>query len=218
MTFNLRHALILGLSLVGPTAVAWADVPATKLRADSDMVCGPRCVKFILRSYGQEVDLIELVKEIQWPDLEAGASLDRIERSLNVRGIYTKAVRFAPDRRLTWPHPAVLFTDEGNPPSGHYVVTSPEAESGSDDLIWAGVEGWRRGRWNEITRGFAGVALLTSPEPIPEAVMVADHVAASKLFQIAGLACGGVILAHLLVRVAARRSFGSRLGASVSPH
>ncbi len=217
MTSKIHYLLFMGLVAIGATASAKADAPGTKLRADSDMVCGPRCVKFILKTYGQEVGLIDLVKEIQWPDLEAGASLDRIERSLNGRGIHTKAVRFSPGRRFDWPHPSVLYTDEGNPPRGHYVVAVPEAETGSEGLIWAGVEGWRRGPWGEITRGFSGVALLTSPDPIPETVRAAIHVPTDKWLQIAGLAFAGAILAHLLFRATARRSFRSRLGASVSP-
>ena len=217
MTKLTHRVVTLGILTLGTVATARAEAPAARLSADSDMVCGPRCVKFILKSYGQEADLIDLAKEIQWPDLEAGASLDRIEQSLHARGIHTKAVRFAPGRRLNWPHPAVLYTDEGNPPRGHYVVSAPDGGSESDDLIWAGVEGWRRGRWDEITRGFSGVALLTSPNPILTTDTVAGHVPTNKLLQIAGSACVGAIVAFLLSRVAARWSSRSRLGASVSP-
>ena len=204
----------LGLLMAGSLVQAQVATPPAKLRADSDMVCGPRSVQFILREYGQEVGLIDLVKELQWPDLEAGASLDQIEKSLNSRSIQTRAIRVAPGRRLTWPHPVVLYTDEGNPPRGHYVVTAPQKGA---DLIWAGVEGWRRGPWGEITRGFTGVALLTSPDPIPATVEAVAPLATKQWLLIAGLAVTGASLAHLLVRAADRWLSRSRRGASISP-
>jgi len=196
----------------GPSTFA-ADPP----RASADLVCGPRCLQFILHRYGQEVDLIDLVKEAQWPELEVGASLDGIQKSLNGRGIHTAAIRFDPGREFRWPHPVLLYTDEGSPARGHYVVRVPGATPGDDDLVWAGVEGWRRGRWEDVTRGFSGLALLTAPGPITDVNAALGPLPPSRLFRIAGLATFGAVIAHLSFRLLARRRHRSPLAASVSP-
>ena len=186
-----------------------ADAPATKARDGSDMVCGPRCVRFLLNRYGRDVELVDLVKEIQWPDLEAGASLEQIQKCLNSRGIHTSAIRIAPDRRLRWPHPAILHIVAGDSPMGHYVVQVPGETPSSDALIWAGLEGWRRGRWEEVTRGFSGVALLTSPEPITDVGSSIGPVPMSRLVWVAALATAVALLAHVSYRLATRRRLGT---------
>ncbi len=196
----------------GPMTFA-ADPP----RASADLVCGPRCIQFILHHYGQEADLIDLVKEAQWPDLEAGASLDRIQKCLNIRGIHTAAIRFDPGRQFRWPSPVLLYTDEGDPARGHYVVRLPGASPDHDDLVWAGVEGWRRGQWEDVTRGFSGLALLTSPEPITDVDAALGPLPPSSLLRIAGLAGAGAIVAHLLLRSRRRLRERSRYESFVSP-
>ena len=209
--------LVLALAVSVSVPAFATEPPATRSRDASDMVCGPRCVRFILSRFGKEVDLIDLVKEMQWPNLEAGASLEQIRSSLNARGIHTEAIRFSPDRRLRWPHPVLLFEDEADRSQGHYVVLVPGDPSESDALIWGGLEGWRRGRWEEVTRGFSGVALLTSPDPISNADAAVRQLPTSRLVRIAGLAAVGAIVAHLSFQLLARWRNRSRLGPSGSP-
>jgi ABC-type bacteriocin/lantibiotic exporter with double-glycine peptidase domain len=196
------RGLLLAITASGPFTAS-ADEPSPKPGDNGDMVCGPRCVRFVLRRYGRDVELIDLVKEMQWPDLEAGASLDRIQKSLNDRGVHTSAIQFAPDRRLRWPHPAILFIAGTDGQRGHYVVRVPD-ESSDDELIWSGLEGWRRGRWDQVTSGFSGVALLTSPDPIADASSAVGPVSASRLARCFALGTTVALLAHIIVRLSAR--------------
>ena len=49
------------------------DAPKEKdLKAINQVICGPRCVQYILRCYGRETPLSQLVREMQWPDLARG--------------------------------------------------------------------------------------------------------------------------------------------------
>ncbi len=129
----------------------------------TDMVCGPRCVQFILEHYGIKEDLIDLVKEIQWPDFEAGASLGAIEAALRKRGIYTCALRMDPKDRLAWSAPVVLHL-KGQTAIGHFMVWWPDAAQAFG--------------WEELAGELSGTILLTSSAPIAEpekAVRKATH-------------------------------------------
>ena len=114
-------------------------------RPAGDLVCGPRCVQYLLRHYGQEEELTELVQEIQWPDLEAGASLAAIDEVLQGRGVFTRAVRLPAAGRLKWKHPAIIHLAQSQPAEmGHYVVWLPSSTPHRAD-VWAGLAGVQSG-------------------------------------------------------------------------
>jgi hypothetical protein len=142
------------------------------LTPQADLTCGPRCVLAILGYYGKpEEDLIELVREIQWPDLESGSTLASLGEALQRRGIFTKAMTIGANARLRWPHPVVIHI-RGERGGGHYVVWVPSASKG-EARVWAGLGGWQRGPWEEVARGRSGAILITAPAPIrhPEAAV-----------------------------------------------
>jgi hypothetical protein len=143
-----------------------SDTAAVSEASESrgDMVCGPRCAQFLLKHYGKDTDLIELVKEIQWPEFEAGASLQAIDSALQKRGVYTQAIKMDPEATLCWPHPVLLHLN-GSGTMGHYIVWLPES---SEEAVcaWVGLEGVRRGPNEKLARQLSGVVLLTSPVPI----------------------------------------------------
>jgi ABC-type bacteriocin/lantibiotic exporter with double-glycine peptidase domain len=129
-----------------------------------DIVCGPRCVQFVLKYYGIEEDLIDLVREIQWPDLERGASLDSLEMALRMRGIETRAMRLGSRGVLKSPHPVIMHLN-GKSAGGHYVVWLPSS-SDSESHVWIGLAGVQVGPTLDLEKSRSGAILLTSPTPI----------------------------------------------------
>lgn len=129
-------------------------------------VCGPRCVQFLLRYYGKEVpSLLELVREIQWPEIERGASLEDLRRSLEKRGIYTYAMRISDHASLKWEFPAVLHLQPAKDVLGHFVVWLPESTE-NETQVWTGLYGVRTRHTAELASQMSGVVLLTAPRTI----------------------------------------------------
>jgi ABC-type bacteriocin/lantibiotic exporter with double-glycine peptidase domain len=141
-----------------------------------DIVCGPRCVQFLLRYYGREDEqLIDLVRELQWPQLEAGTSLADIEANLRRHAIHTHALSLGAAARLDWPHPVVVHLDASDRTMGHFVVLLPPMD-GDVVTVWAGLQGIASGNWLTLRTRMSGYALLTSPTPIARPTDAAsDH-------------------------------------------
>ena len=132
----------------------------------SNIVCGPRCVQYLLKHYGQEVDLIELVREMQWPELEAGTTMDTIEKALNSRGIHTLGMQLAPRARLKWPHPVLVHMKVEGAKFGHFAVRLPSSSDTVD--LWCGLAGIQRVSEDELSKRCTGAVLLTAPKPITD--------------------------------------------------
>jgi hypothetical protein len=142
-----------------------APVDPRPQNGEADLVCGPRCVRQILGIYGMpEPDLIDLVREMQWPDIEAGSSLAAVDEALRRRGVHTARLRVGPQVRVRWPHPVIIHID-GDEGGGHYIVRVP-SDSDRYETVWTGLGGWRRGPWDEVSRGRSGAILITAPVPI----------------------------------------------------
>ncbi len=129
-----------------------------------DLVCGPRCAQFILRHYGIDADLIDLVREIQWPTLEDGATLAAVDQALRARGVHTRALRMGPTSRLSWSHPVLLHLT-GETAGGHFVVWLPDSTENTAH-VWIGLAGVQSGRFDSLRKRMSGAILLTSPTPI----------------------------------------------------
>ena len=137
-----------------------------------DVACGPRCLDFLIRYYKKpEIDLVDLIQEVQWPDFEAGAKLSERETALNHRGIFTKCVRINSSQRLRWPRPVLAhLSEEGIP--GHYVIWLPSSDSKTTKL-WAGLSGRKSGPTADFAQKLSGVVMLTSESRIEDDMMVA---------------------------------------------
>jgi ABC-type bacteriocin/lantibiotic exporter with double-glycine peptidase domain len=159
-------------------SVAWVALAASEVgaqtqrvsggpeRSASDLVCGPRCVQFVLKWYGIEAGLIDLVRETQWPGLESGADLASLARAFRNRGITACAVQ-AGDRRLSdWPYPALVHLS-GASSLGHFVVWVPADGPERPPCYWMGLDGYQRDV-DETYYRRSGVVLLTSPIVIAE--------------------------------------------------
>lgn len=127
----------------------------------NDMVCGPRCLRFIMRHYGKQRELIDLVKATQWPDIENGASLARMETVLRESGVGTQAVRVPTGATIKWPHPVLMHYHASGSRSEHYIVLI-RTSAGISEVYW-GIDGFGSIATSELWRLSTGIALLTSP-------------------------------------------------------
>lgn len=145
----------------------------TEEETGGDVVCGPRCVQFLLRWYDKgDEDLIALARELQWPELEAGASLQGIQVALENRGIHTYPMRVSPAATLQWSHPVLLHLHRGTDSDdgralGHYVVWLPSS-TGADHDVWNGLAGTSTRPRRHVEGRMSGAILLTSPFPITD--------------------------------------------------
>lgn len=197
---------LLAALVLGPAPRATAQAP-TPRPAGPDVACGPRCVQALLAYYGKpEEELNDLIHEIQWPDVEAGATLLAIETALRKRGISTQALQLDRGARLCWPHPVLLHLNGGPNRRGHYGIWVPPGDP-DDERVWMGLSGTRRGSWEEVAGGRSGAVLLTSPVPIAHALSaVYDPARESRLtiLSVVVLAtcviCSGVVAWRWAVR------------------
>jgi len=159
-----RLSLVLVATWGVPAAVA--DEP--RLSSQGDVVCGPRCVEYLLQCYRKATPgLIDLVRETQWPDFEAGASLKSLEGALRKRGVFTQAMKVGPEARLCWPYPVLLHLNGDDAFDGHFVVWLPSSTAARDE-VWSGLIGVRKSSPAWLAQRRSGAILLTSPVPITD--------------------------------------------------
>lgn len=131
-----------------------------------DVFCGARCVRYVLSHYGHEVDLIDIVKELQWPHLERPVSLHQLMEFLEERGIYTHACRVGIGVDLVGDEPAIVHLRQTDGSDGHFVVWI----SGSNGR--AEITDGLRAPWaisnDDLAIARSGNLILTSKSAIPD--------------------------------------------------
>ncbi len=139
----------------------------TKVQGGADLICGPRCVGFLLEYYGHPEPLESLVREIQSPRFEQGSSLTSIKDALSARGIHTAPIRISENAVLCSDYPAIIhLIDDGKEfAPGHYVVWLPDSTE-SNCQIWGGLSGLQAGPWRSLRGKMSGFVLLTAPHQI----------------------------------------------------
>jgi len=88
--------------------------PVCAQSADTQSLCGPRCVKQVLEHYGRDADLFELIVEMHGGIVGQPSNVEDIEAALQKRGIYSKAIRTGFLTLPKWPHPAILHYRRGH--------------------------------------------------------------------------------------------------------
>jgi hypothetical protein len=134
-----------------------------------DVVCGPRCLQYVLDYYDApgSNDLLALIKEVQWPHIESGASVAAISRVLTDRGIDSTAIELAPSDLvdIVWPHPVILHFKphpNSNHELGHFVIWLP-VQSPVRTHVWNGLSASEYVSSSELQNRLSGIALLTRP-------------------------------------------------------
>ncbi len=157
---------------------------------EGDTVCGPRCVQAILRSYGHEAELIDLVRELHTDGVEKGTTLGQMRDAVRSRGLHAEVVHLPEGATLTWSEPAILHlkprgtgvppvspgTDTGArrpshapripPPAlGHFIIHLGDTNGTS--TIHDPLTGTLHGPRAELQQQMSGDLLLISQHPIP---------------------------------------------------
>lgn len=181
---------------IGINADATEPVPSPRSRGD--VVCGPRCVQYVLQHYGIESDLIDLVKETQ-SDFEAGASLAALDDALRRRGVFTAALKLSPNAALQWPHPVLMHLSPETGEMGHFVVWLPTPD-GSKSQVWNGLSGTQSGLESVLAKKRSGYVLLTAAAEIRQPETAAQRTTRLDLwylFRLVGvLALIGVMVTY----------------------
>jgi hypothetical protein len=156
---SLLVAFIIGTC---PPSAAWCDQPVRF----QDKVCGPRCAQFVLSHFGQEEDLVALVQEIQWPDLEGGCSIEAIQECLSARGLYTSCVTLTDDVVPFSPHPVIAHHPPSEGSLGHFSVLMPAGEGENAITVWDGIAGYAVTDMKTWRASCSGVVLFASDNSI----------------------------------------------------
>ena len=172
---NLRHVTVVSLLLLLATVAGKPIKANIGKRAEEhpplpelDVFCGPRCVDFVLQYYGKTEIFSDLVREIQWPDVERGCSMDAMKTSLERRHVHTLALRRLPGTILNWNRPVIVHLHRnGDPTLGHYVVWLPSSTARTI-RIWNGIHGLQEVPIDEFLSEMSGVVLLTSLTPVED--------------------------------------------------
>jgi ABC-type bacteriocin/lantibiotic exporter with double-glycine peptidase domain len=137
----------------------------------NNLFCGPRCVQKVLKEYGKDIELTQLVREIQSPASQDGATLTSLADALHTRGIYTAAVNLNQNEELAWDYPVIVHLSKRG--QNHYVVWLPPVTKGSRVArVWDGGGATARRPISFHTLR-TGPILLTSPNPIDKNQMFA---------------------------------------------
>lgn len=128
-----------------------------------DNVCGARCVHYLLRHYqGVAPDLMEIVRQIQWPDVSAGATLADMKDFLESHGVRTKAMKVAPGHMVESTHPCILHLRPSAPTAlGHYVILLPGSDRSYARVL--DLDGVKELPTWELLEKCSGAVLLTGP-------------------------------------------------------
>ena len=162
-----------------------AALLAAEPAPEGDTVCGPRCVQTILRSYGHEVELIDLVRELHTDGVEKDTTLGQLRDALRQRGLHAEVVHLPTGATLTWSEPAILHLKPlptkvsgpalaaGSPATqtppapqtlGHFIIHL--GDDHGTTTIHDPLTGTLHGPREELLRSMSGDLLLISQHPI----------------------------------------------------
>ncbi len=110
----------------------------------SDVICGPRCVRFILEYYGlsgqPHCTLFDLIREMQWPAVDDGCSLDDISSALRSRHISNTPKRIPPHHPIRGSAPVVVHLQQPHMDIGHFAIWLPSSSATTVNL-WSYPDG-----------------------------------------------------------------------------
>lgn len=176
------------LALNGASARCAPDDRAQTARDQA--VCGPRCARQILASYGQDVDLIALINEMQDGIVEQPSNVRAIQVALEKRGVYAKPVKIGLLTFPDWPQPIVMHYERG-----HFVVL--EGSKGGYARIRDGVAmepTWSFIPWVMLSQ--SRVVLLTSDRPIERELQLIQWPRWALAFGCVGIGGIGLLIRH----------------------
>ena len=176
-------------------------------------ICGPRAVYRVLQYYREDSELVDLVREMQWPYDEVGTNLGQIEKALNKRGVNTHVLTIAKNAELVWPYPVVQHWVSKKSPDklGHFVVWLPTSTV-SEQHVWIGTEQkYTSIPTAKVLEHRSSVVLLTAPTEIahPETAVAEPG---SNFFWLGAALTGSLSMALVVGLLVARGRLAARTG------
>jgi ABC-type bacteriocin/lantibiotic exporter with double-glycine peptidase domain len=166
---------------------------------NEDMLCGPLCVSFLLRSFGRPADVDVLSAEADWGDDGGGATMSGLVGSLRRRGLTVLPLRVTTGVPFRTTVPALVHLKADGGRGGHYVVLLPSTRC--DVLpMWDPAEGRSSISATAFAERHSGAIALVSPA-VPSERMVlplramSPLVRSSWLIAVASGLCGGLAVA-----------------------
>lgn len=170
-----------------------------------DRLCGPRCVKYIFGYYEVETDLVALIREIQWPNIDGGSSMAALASSLRKHDLYCCAVAAPQSHHLRYQYPVIVPLQRDG--ILHFVVWLPSS-SATEVQYWDGLDGIRSTSADVFHGNRSEEVLLTATQSVvhPEEAFAAPNVnfTESKLLTAILLALVAVSLSRWPSRVGGR--------------
>lgn len=124
--------------------------------------CGPRCVNFVMKWYGMESNLIDVITQIEGQATSQGYSLADLGDELDRHGMHTKVVKTNSRNMVSWQEPMIAHlksVDERG--LAHFVVVLPESRDGQV-VYWDGVSEVTQVSFREFLSKCSGYMLVTS--------------------------------------------------------
>lgn len=183
-----------------------ADDTQESTKGLTSVYCGPRCVQRVLREYGIETDLVDLIREMQWPDDGRGASMQALADAIRKRGLHAETVNLESGVDIDWTGPAIVHVQNDGVP--HYVVWLPPDKPDAAARVWdhdVSPVVLNPGRFHQAR---TGPLLLTSRGPIPDSAAIGHQVQERTQSATAILALIAAVVAFLTGWFAQRRFSG----------
>lgn len=158
-----------------------------------DNVCGPRCVWFLLNWFDRDCELVDVIRETQWPDVEKGTNLAKLKAALEGRGLIAVGIEMQRPALLASHYPGIVHLKADGQTLGHFIVIPPhETDVGDLLTVWDGLSGWRQVDRSSIENRMSPIELFVAPGPVE--VQTICQPADSKSGLNGTLFCAGVLM------------------------
>lgn len=160
--WNMRSPHLITIRLF--SLITFLHCAQVECRAETaDKACGPRAAWYILKFHSRDVELIDAIREIQWPDLESGTSIEKIKNYLSSHDLHCETVALTPPSLPISPYPSIIYQKPVNGGLGHFLVLAPW-KAGEVATVWDGPGGYREIPARELVPTLSGIALVASPD------------------------------------------------------
>lgn len=137
----------------------------------SSHICGPRCAQYVLKWFGVDADLSELIAEIQGASVDRSSNLGQVKAALVKHGLHVRAARTSPNdiATLAWSGPVIVHYAPTDRSAGHFVVVHPDRSTSTKVCVWDGLSGAALIRASDFSASASGAVLLVATETISSA-------------------------------------------------
>ena len=141
-----------------------ATLPAVAMCDETvqDRYCGPRCLQRVLAHYGASEELVDLIRETQWPNFDSPTSLAVLAESITRRNICAAICVVTPYPELCDNGPVIVHLMQNDAAdAGHFVVLQKNDNTGKTH-VWDGFRALSDEEFEKLKSQATGHVLLTA--------------------------------------------------------